>query len=35
MGLLIVDRLADLIGARTTYDETPGGGLTATVRVPR
>jgi two-component system sensor histidine kinase KdpD len=34
MGLLIVDRLADLIGANTTYDETPGGGLTATVRVP-
>ena len=34
MGLLIVDRLADLIGAHTTYDETPGGGLTATVRVP-
>ena len=34
MGLLIVDRLAELIGADTTYDETPGGGLTATVRVP-
>ncbi len=34
MGLLIVDRLAELIGARTTYDQTPGGGLTATVRVP-
>jgi signal transduction histidine kinase len=34
MGLLIVDRLAELIGADTAYDETPGGGLTATVRVP-
>jgi two-component system sensor histidine kinase KdpD len=34
MGLLIVDRLAELIGVDTTYDETPGGGLTATVRVP-
>jgi signal transduction histidine kinase len=35
MGLLIVDRLAELIGASTAYDQTPGGGLTATVRVPR
>jgi K+-sensing histidine kinase KdpD len=34
MGLLIVDRLAELIGADTAYDETPGGGLTATVTVP-
>jgi two-component system, OmpR family, sensor histidine kinase KdpD len=34
MGLLIVDRLAELIGAGTSYDPTPGGGLTATVRVP-
>lgn len=34
MGLLIVDRLAELIGVDTTYRETPGGGLTARVRVP-
>ncbi|HYN57875.1 MAG TPA: DUF4118 domain-containing protein [Motilibacterales bacterium] len=34
MGLLIVDRLAELIGVETSYAETPGGGLTATVRVP-
>jgi signal transduction histidine kinase len=34
MGLLIVDRLAELIGADTAYDQTPGGGLTATVTVP-
>ena len=34
MGLLIVDRLAELIGANITHAETPGGGLTATVRVP-
>lgn len=34
MGLLIVDRLAELIGADTAYDGTAGGGLTATVRVP-
>jgi two-component system sensor histidine kinase KdpD len=34
MGLLLVDRLAELIGADTAYDETPGGGLTATVTVP-
>lgn len=34
MGLLIVDRLAELIGADITHEATPGGGLTATVRVP-
>jgi K+-sensing histidine kinase KdpD len=34
MGLLIVDRLAELIGANITHAETPEGGLTATVRVP-
>ena len=34
LGLLIVDRLAELIGVGTSYQETPGGGLTATVRVP-
>jgi two-component system sensor histidine kinase KdpD len=34
MGLLIVDRLAELIGVDIAHAETPGGGLTATVRVP-
>ena len=34
MGLLIVDRLAELVGADIAHAETPGGGLTATVRVP-
>jgi two-component system sensor histidine kinase KdpD len=34
MGLLIVDRLAELIGVEIAHAQTPGGGLTATVRVP-
>ncbi len=35
MGLLIVDRLAELIGVTIAYDATVGGGLTATVQVTR
>lgn len=35
LGLLIVDRLARLIGAELAYGDTPGGGLRATVRTPR
>ena len=34
MGLLIVERLGELIGVGISYDETPGGGLSASVRVP-
>ena len=34
MGLLIVERLGELIGVSISYDETPGGGLSASVRVP-
>lgn len=34
LGLLIVDRLAWMIDADVSYAETPGGGLTAVVRLP-
>lgn len=33
MGLLLVQRLAGLIGAEVRHEPTPGGGLTVTVRV--
>lgn len=33
MGLLIVDRLAGLAGVEVTRSETPGGGLTVTLRI--
>lgn len=35
MGLLIVDRLAGLIGADLAFADTPGGGVHVSVRVPR